>query len=588
MKKIINDPSKVVTQMLQGLAEANPDVVYLGEGVEVIARREKRRGKVGVISGGGSGHEPAHAGYVGAGMLDAAVAGNVFASPSPDRILEGIKAADSGAGVLMVIKNYSGDVMNFTMAGEIAAANGIGTDYVIVKDDVAVEDSTYSTGRRGIAGTVFVHKVAGAAAEMGKSLAQVKEIAERAIANIRTMGMAMTPCILPGVGKPGFSLAEDEVEIGMGIHGEPGIHREKITSAKEIAQTLLGKIFADTDIYDAGDVAVMVNGLGGTPLMELYILNNEVQRILAERGIRCYKAFVGNYMTSLEMAGASVTLFKLDDELRGYLDYPSAAPAFQVSGEAVAFAPAPAEAPASAVAAPARQGADAPEEQRACEAEEDLSGGVRITSEDYVAYIARAARRIHDSGDYISALDAATGDGDHWANINMGFENLVAASEEMRAMPICDVFQKIGTLMMSKIGGSSGILYGGAYMAASRAVAGKRALSSRDLCAAMEAMVTDMMARGKAQPGMKTMIDALYPAVEAYKACLKDGVDDRQTFATVKQAAVEGAQATRDMEAVKGRASYQTNKGVGHLDPGAVTMSYQIECLCDYICEKLV
>ena len=329
MKKIINNPNEVVSDMLRGMAKANPKIRYLGEGVEVIARAEKTAGKVGVITGGGSGHEPAFGGYVGKGMLDAAVAGNVFSSPSPDRIIEGIKAADGGAGVLMAIMNYSGDIMNFKMAGELAEFDGIRTDVVVVKDDVAVPDSTYSTGRRGIAGTVFVHKVAGAAAEMGKSLPEVKAAAEKTIENIRTMGMAMTPCVLPGVGKPGFTLAEDECEIGMGIHGEPGINREKMSPAKELAAKLLKKIFDDCD-YSGSEVAVMVNGLGGTPLMELYILYNEVETILKEKGITIYKAFVGNYMTSLEMAGASVTLFKLDDELKGYLDYPSEAPAFKM------------------------------------------------------------------------------------------------------------------------------------------------------------------------------------------------------------------------------------------------------------------
>ena len=585
MKKIINNPNNVVSEMLQGLAKANPAVVYLGEGVEVIARREKKQGKVGLVSGGGSGHEPAHAGYVGKGMLDAAVAGNVFASPSPDRIVEGIKAADSGAGVLMIIKNYSGDIMNFTMSGEMAALDGIKTDYVVVKDDVAVEDSTYSTGRRGIAGTVFVHKIAGAAAEMGKSLAEVKAVAEKTIANVRTMGMAMSPCILPGVGKPGFTLAEDEIEIGMGIHGEPGINREPISSAKDIASKLLGKIFADTDIFEGSEVAVMVNGLGGTPLMELYILNNEVQQILEAKGIKAYKTFVGNYMTSLEMAGASVTLLKLDDELKACLDYPSEAPAFQVAG-AVAGGE---TAAAQAVEAPvhAAQNDDAPVQAAAPCGDEDTTP-FTLSAQDYVNYINITAKKIYENGDYVTSLDAATGDGDHWANINMGFENLVAASDEMRAMPICDVFKKIGMLMMSKIGGSSGILYGGAYMAAARSCAGKAELTNRGLCNALEAMVSDMMARGKAEPGMKTMIDALYPAVQAYKAAIESGKGAAETLAEVKKAAVDGAEATRGMEAVKGRASYQTNKGVGHLDAGAVTMSYQIECLCDYIAANLI
>ena len=329
MKKIINNPNEVVSDMLRGMAKANPKIRYLGEDVEVIARAEKTAGKVGLITGGGSGHEPAFGGYVGKGMLDAAVAGHVFSSPSPDRIIEGIKAADGGAGVLMVIMNYSGDIMNFRMAGELAEFDGIRTDMVVVKDDVAVPDSTYSTGRRGIAGTLFVHKVAGAAAEMGKSLEEVKAAAEKTVENIRTMGMAMTPCILPAVGKPGFTLAEDECEIGMGIHGEPGINREKMSSAKELAAKLLQKIFDDCD-YSGSEVAVMVNGLGGTPLMEQYILYDEVERILTAKGIRIYRAFVGNYMTSLEMAGVSVTLFKLDEELKGYLDYPSDAPAFRV------------------------------------------------------------------------------------------------------------------------------------------------------------------------------------------------------------------------------------------------------------------
>lgn len=329
MKKIINNPNDVVTEMLKGLAKSNPKLVYSDDGLEVISRKEKKIGKVGLVSGGGSGHEPAHAGFVGTGMLDAAVAGNVFASPSPDRIIEGIKAADSGAGVLLIIKNYSGDVMNFQMAGELAEMEDIKSDYVIVRDDVAVADSTFSTGRRGIAGTVFVHKIAGAAAEEGLSLEEVKEIAQETIDNVRSMGMAMSPCILPGVGTPGFTLAENEIEVGMGIHGEPGIHREQIRPAREIARDLLDKILEDYD-YSDSEVAVMVNGLGGTPLMELYIMYNDVETYLAEKGIKVYRAFVGNYMTSLEMTGCSVSLLKLNDRLKKYLDAPADTTAFKV------------------------------------------------------------------------------------------------------------------------------------------------------------------------------------------------------------------------------------------------------------------
>lgn len=320
MKKIINDPNAVVTEMLMGMAKADPSIHY-SPGLEVISRAVKED-KVGVVSGGGSGHEPAHAGYVGKGMLDAAVCGHIFSSPSPDRIMEGIQRADSGKGVLLVLKNYSGDLMNFKLASEMAAdMEGTKIEQVVVRDDVAVPDSTYSTGRRGIAGTVFIHKIAGAAAEKGWPLLEVKAVAQKAIDNLRTMGMAMTPCILPAVGVPGFQIGEDELEIGMGIHGEPGIRRAKIMTAKELAECLLGHILADYD-YTKSEVAVLVNGLGGTPLMELYILFNEIAAILAEKNIRIYRSYVGNYMTSLEMMGCSVSLLKLDDELKELLEAP--------------------------------------------------------------------------------------------------------------------------------------------------------------------------------------------------------------------------------------------------------------------------
>jgi len=328
LKKIINNPKDVVSETLKGIEKAHPGLKYT-EGLEVISRREKTPGKVGIISGGGSGHEPAHAGYVGKGMLDAAVAGNVFSSPSPDRIMEGIMQADSGAGVLMIVKNYSGDIMNFELAKDMAELDGIQVEHVIVRDDVSVPESTYSTGRRGVAGTVLVHKVAGAKAESGASLQEVKAVAEKAIANIRSMGMAMTPCTLPAVGKPGFELGEQEIEIGMGIHGEPGVERTTIKTASEISKILLSKILEDYD-YSGSEVALLVNGLGATPLMELYILNYEAQKLLEQKGIKVYRTLVGNYMTAIDMAGCSVTLMKLDEELKMLLDAPCDTPALKI------------------------------------------------------------------------------------------------------------------------------------------------------------------------------------------------------------------------------------------------------------------
>ena len=331
MKKLINDPSNVLEDMLQGIVYAHEDYLKKLDGFDVLVRKNsKDKGKVALVSGGGSGHEPAHGGYVGYGMLDAAVCGAVFTSPTPDQVYEAIKAVDNGSGTLLIIKNYTGDVMNFDMAKEMAEMEGINVDYVVVNDDVAVEDSLYTAGRRGIAGTIFVHKIAGAKAEKGASLQEVKNVAEKVIKNVRSMGMALTSCIVPAAGKANFTLGEDEIEIGMGIHGEPGTHREKISSADNIAEQLVNKILSDMPIEKNSEVAVMVNGLSGTPLMELYIINKKVREMLNEKGIKVYKTLVGEYMTSLEMAGCSVSILKLDEELKELLDSKADTPAFKV------------------------------------------------------------------------------------------------------------------------------------------------------------------------------------------------------------------------------------------------------------------
>lgn len=317
MKKIINNPDDVVKDMLIGMELSHDELKYTPN-LEVMSKKNKTT-KVGLVSGGGSGHEPAHAGYVGQGMLDVAVCGNVFASPSPDRILKGIEEADTGKGVLLIVKNYSGDIMNFETAQDMCDVDEDDIEMVIVRDDVAMEDSDYSAGRRGIAGTVFVHKVAGAMSERGESLSEVKRVAQKTIDNVRSMGMSMSSCIIPAVGKAGFEMKDDEIEIGMGIHGESGIYKRPIMSAKELAKELVNKITDDLD-YSNSEVALMINGLGATPLMELYILSKEVIELLKEKGITAYKVFVGNYMTALEMAGCSVSLLKLDDELKGLID----------------------------------------------------------------------------------------------------------------------------------------------------------------------------------------------------------------------------------------------------------------------------
>lgn len=300
--------------MLDGLAYVHSDLVHRVEGFDIIARNEQAAGQVGLISGGGSGHEPAHAGFVGDGMLSAAIAGAVFTSPTPDQILEAIKEADQGAGVFMVVKNYSGDIMNFEMAQELAEMEGIEVASVVVDDDIAVENSLYTQGRRGVAGTIFVHKILGHAAREGKSLAEIKDLADKIVPNIHTIGLALSGATVPEVGKPGFVLAEDEIEYGIGIHGEPGYRKESMQPSRQLAEELTGKLLEAFEAKAGERYALLINGMGATPLMEQYVFANDVASILADAGLDVVYRKLGNYMTSIDMAGLSLTLMKIEDD----------------------------------------------------------------------------------------------------------------------------------------------------------------------------------------------------------------------------------------------------------------------------------
>nr|NLD41241.1 dihydroxyacetone kinase subunit DhaK [Actinomycetales bacterium] len=323
MKKLINTPAHVVAEAVEGFCLAHEDLVRPGDGGAYVIRQDAPvRGKVGIVSGGGSGHEPLHAGFVGKGMLDAAVPGPVFTSPTPDPILAATRAVDGGAGVLHIVKNYTGDVLNFETAAELAEAEGITVASVLVNDDVAVEDSLFTAGRRGVAGTVLVEKAAGAAAERGDSLAQVTEVANRVIANVRSMGVALAACTVPHAGVPSFELDEDEIELGIGIHGEPGRRKVAMTTADRVTDMLLDPVVRDLGLQRGAEVLLFVNGMGGTPLSELHIVYRHARIRLEEAGIRAARSLVGNYVTALEMQGASLTLLRLDDELRELWDEP--------------------------------------------------------------------------------------------------------------------------------------------------------------------------------------------------------------------------------------------------------------------------
>ncbi|APW98457.1 dihydroxyacetone kinase subunit DhaK [Halobiforma lacisalsi AJ5] len=332
MKKLINEPEDVVDEMLDGMVAAYPDQLRRLDDAEVLVRKNAPiDGKVGIVSGGGSGHEPTHGGYIGEGMLDGAAAGEVFTSPTADQLESMIEACDGGEGVLCVVKNYEGDVMNFDTAAEMAEMQDIEVSQVVVNDDVAVQDSLYTTGRRGVAGTILVHKVAGAKAAEGADLDEVTRVAEKVVDNVGTMGMALTSCITPDKGEPTFDLGEDEIELGIGIHGEPGTERTEKASADEIAEHLTEQVLEDLELDDGQEVLTIVNGMGGTPLMELFVVNNRLQELMDEHGLETWDAWVGDYMTSLDMEGASITVCALDDELEELLSAPADTPGLTVT-----------------------------------------------------------------------------------------------------------------------------------------------------------------------------------------------------------------------------------------------------------------
>lgn len=327
MKKLINDPEQVVQEALEGMAAAHPDLIRVHFDPNYIVRADAPlQGKVGIVSGGGSGHEPLHGGFVGRGMLDAACPGAVFTSPTPDQMLEATKAVNGGAGVLHIVKNYTGDVMNFEMAAELAQGEGIEVASVVIDDDVAVKDSLYTAGRRGVGGTVLAEKICGAAAEQGYDLQRVTELCRRVNANVRSMGMALTSCIVPHVGEPTFELGPNEMEIGIGIHGEPGRERMPLEPADRIVERLMNPILDDLPFNSGDEVLAFVNGMGGTPLIELYIVYRKVHQMLTERGIEIARHLIGDYITSLEMAGTSITLLRLDDEMKSLWDAPVVTP----------------------------------------------------------------------------------------------------------------------------------------------------------------------------------------------------------------------------------------------------------------------
>ncbi|APX25791.1 homodimeric dihydroxyacetone kinase (plasmid) [Salipiger profundus] len=579
-KKLINAPEDIISEAIAGMVGAHPDMLRLegNTGRAVVALDGPRDGKVGVVVGGGSGHEPAFAGYVGRGLADAAAVGNVFASPSPEQILDATRAVDGGAGVVYLYGNYTGDVMNFDMAAEEAATLGIECRSVAVADDIASAPKGREGERRGIAGDFFVFKIAGAAAEAGRDLAGVEAAAQHALASTRSMGVALTPCSMPQTGKPNFEIGDDEMEIGMGLHGEPGMRRGDMASADEVVDELMAPILDEMAFRPGDEVAVLVNGLGATGLLELYILHRRVAAILAEKGVKIHYSWVGEYATSLEMAGASITLMKLDTDLRKLLDMPCRTPALTVG----TLQDAPRQARSTVSARPVAE--TAREESRSRE----LATDGPITPALFRTMMVAAGERISTEADRLSALDGVIGDGDHGVTMDIGWkavrDALAQSPEDETIETSC---KRMAKAFLDAVGASSGPLYATAFLRAGTAVKDRLNLDAASMAAWIEAACEGVRERGRAAPGDKTMVDAWVPAVEEARGAVTGGADVLGCLDAACEGAERGMNATRDIESKRGRSSKLGARSVGHIDPGAASTVVILTAMRDTAREAL-
>ncbi|MDZ5255123.1 dihydroxyacetone kinase subunit DhaK [Clostridium sp. LIBA-8841] len=567
MKKIMNSAETLVREMCNGMVMAHPELEFLNK-YKVVKKKNINEDKVTLISGGGSGHEPAHAGFIGKGMLDVAVCGDVFASPSQIQVYQAIKASKSNKGTLLIIKNYSGDMMNFKNAAHLATEDGIKVDYIKVDDDIAVEDSLYTVGRRGVAGTVLVHKIAGAASERGNSLEEVKRIAEKAASSVKSIGFAFTSCTVPAKGTPTFELGEDEMEYGVGIHGEPGIRREKIATADELAERMVNQLINELDYKDE-EVVVLINGFGATPLQELYLLNNSVFRELHKREIKVCKNFVGNYMTSIDMAGASVSIMKLDDELKELMKDQCDTPAFKVSNhmdvkeyEEVVIEEK--EVPVSY-------------KVETCESFNEIKGE-KISLNNMIYILDKMSEVIIDNEVPFCELDSHAGDGDFGMSVAKGFRMLKKEWKDIlniENLNISEFLNACSLVIMEHCGGASGPIWGSAFRAASKSVINKNELTVEDFAEMMQAAVLGIQKTGErsfgrgAVVGDKTLIDALVPCADSWTNNAKEGLKFKEAFKNGAEAAVLGAKKTEEIVARMGRAGTVGERSIGYPDAGA-------------------
>ncbi|EGP55871.1 3,4-dihydroxy-2-butanone kinase [Agrobacterium tumefaciens F2] len=552
MKKLINDPSAVVRHILEGVVALSPASILLADENVVIRSGlpEADQRKVAVLSGGGSGHEPAHAGYVGAGMLTAAVAGDVFTSPSTDAVLAGIRASAGPAGALVIVKNYTGDRLNFGLAAELARAEGIPVEIVVVADDVALKDTVPVDRRRGIAGTVLVHKLAGAAAELGLPLSEVAQVARGAAAGLSSMGISLGSCTLPAVGKPGFTLGEQEIEVGLGIHGEQGVRRMEIASADDLTSLVLNTIEADGKLKSGDRVVLLVNGLGSTPPMELSIVARSALSTLEAKGVSVERAWAGTFLSALDMPGFSLSIMQVDDRALELIDATTDATAWPRGGAVNRHR----------MLASSRLPVEAQPDR------EMTAAGARLrqVAEDVAKALIAAEQQLTD-------LDSVTGDGDLGTSMKRGAEAILALPAQAFA-DVSSGLSAMGDAMRKAIGGSSGPFYATGLMRAARHLAGSDAPTAKELAEAFVAAVEAVSELGGAKPGDRTMVDALHPAAATFRDRLAEGQSVEVAWGEAVAAGEAGAEATKDMTPRLGRASYLGERAKGHADGGAVAV----------------
>jgi dihydroxyacetone kinase len=568
MKKLINRSQDVVEEMVEGLAAAYPGLRRLpGQTVLIRADLPDRAERpVAVISGGGSGHEPAHAGYVGRGMLSAAVPGEVFTSPNPDAVLAALRATSGPRGALLVVTNYTGDRLNFGLAAEMARAEGIPVEIVLVADDVALANSVEHAGRRGLAGAILVNKIAGAVAEAGASLAEVVAEGREAAAAVKTMGVALSACTVPAAGRPTFSLAENEIELGLGVHGEPGVRRGPMEPADSLVDRLLDAILAEQTTASGGRVVLLVNNLGGTPMMELAIVARRAVAVLQNRGLAIERVYLGTFLSSLEMAGVSLSVLPVDDRRLARLDASTDAPAW-----------------AGAAARPRARTAPPPEPLPTPAAPPTPARPHTRLGEALQAAIQAGAEALIVESPRLTQMDQRVGDGDLGISLERGARAVLQALPSYPLDDAAATFHALSVTLQRSLGGTSGPLYAVFFLRAASSLRRGNLENPRTWGQAFLDGCSGIAELGGAVRGDRTMLDALLPSAEAFQEAVHSGRPVIDALRAAAAAASAGALATADMLPRRGRSSYLGARALGHADPGAVAVAVWLGAVAHWV-----